>query len=418
MIQASNELILGIELNEEYVQLTYFHPSVKEPLTLSFETDAENYLLPVAMRKAAGGKWELWDGTGEAAAKVTDLYRKLQTEDEIETGAERVSAEELLAEYFAACIGRLKVLTANAQLQVMVTVRTLTERWSDLIVRALERNGLDRKRIYLQDYLSSFYYYTVNQKKELWNHDVALVEYVDEAIVGYILHIDRTTRPAIARATEIARQPVGADVRGEMEEADWNKERDRLFFELLKKLFERRTVTVSYLIGDYFSKSWAERSIQYLCFKRHAYQGQNLYSKGACYAAMERAGLIAERGILFGGRDMIQVNLQMEMRIRGKEQMYPLISAGMNWYEAHHVCEFILDGERELRITSQPMAEGDPIVHMMRLAGLPHRPPRATRVRMTIYFSAPGCCHIEVEDLGFGEFYRSTGMVWKREIKF
>ena len=92
MIQASNDLILGIELNEEYAQLTYFHPSVKEPLTLSFETDAENYLLPVAMRKAAGGKWELWDGTGEAAAKVTDLYRKLQTEDEIETGAERVLA--------------------------------------------------------------------------------------------------------------------------------------------------------------------------------------------------------------------------------------------------------------------------------------------------------------------------------------
>lgn len=49
MIQASNELILGIELNEEYAQLTYFHPSVKEPLTLSFEPDAENYLLPVAM---------------------------------------------------------------------------------------------------------------------------------------------------------------------------------------------------------------------------------------------------------------------------------------------------------------------------------------------------------------------------------
>ena len=39
MIQASNELILGIELNEEYAQLTYFHPSVKEPLTLSFEPD-------------------------------------------------------------------------------------------------------------------------------------------------------------------------------------------------------------------------------------------------------------------------------------------------------------------------------------------------------------------------------------------
>ena len=37
----------------------------------------------------------------------------------------------------------------------------------------------------------------------------------------------------------------------------WNEERDRLFFELLKKLFERRVVTVSYLIGSYFNKSWA-----------------------------------------------------------------------------------------------------------------------------------------------------------------
>lgn len=420
MIQASNELILGIELNENYAQLTYFHASVKEPLTVSAVPGEEQYLLPMAMRQNADGSWELWDGTEEpqAAVYVQDLYRKLQAEDEIEAGTQRFSAKELLAEYFAACIGRLKVLTANAVLQVMVTVRELTERWSSLIVAALERNGLDRKRIYLQDYLSSFYYYTVNQKKELWNHDVALIEYVDEAIVGYILHIDRTTRPAIARAEEVVRQSVGAEVRGSMEEADWDRERDRLFFELLKKLFERRTVTVSYLLGDYFGRSWAERSIQYLCFKRHAYQGQNLYSKGACYAAMERAGLIAERGILFGGRDMIQVNLQMEMRIRGKEQMYPLISAGINWYEAHHVCEFILNEEREIRITSQPMAQGDPVVHMMRLSGLPHRPPRATRVRMTIYFSAPGCCHIEVEDLGFGEFYRSTGMVWKREIKF
>ena len=37
---------------------------------------------------------------------------------------------------------------------------------------------------------------------------------------------------------------------------------------------------------------------------------------------MERSGLIADRGILFGGRDMIRVNLAMEMRIRGKEELY------------------------------------------------------------------------------------------------
>ena len=35
MIQATNELILGIDLQEEYTQVTYYHKSVREPLTLS-----------------------------------------------------------------------------------------------------------------------------------------------------------------------------------------------------------------------------------------------------------------------------------------------------------------------------------------------------------------------------------------------
>jgi hypothetical protein len=247
---------------------------------------------------------------------------------------------------------------------------------------------------------------------------VALLEYEDEAIVGYVLHIDRSTKPAIARIDKVARQTMGEAERADLSEAEWKKEKDRLFFELLKKVFERRTITVSYLLGDYFNKSWAERSIQYLCNKRHAFQGKNLYSKGACYAAMERAGRIEGKGILFGSRDMITVNLGMEMCIRGRESYYPLISAGVNWYEAHHVCEFILNGERQIRLISRPMAEGEQILHTMRLPGLPPRADRATRLRMTVYFTSPGTCQIEVEDLGFGAFYRSSNLVWKREIFF
>ena len=69
---------------------------------------------------------------------------------------------------------------------------------------------------------------------------------------------------------------------------------------LLKKLFERRVVSVSYLIGSYFNKSWAVQSIKFLCLQmRCIFREKNLYSKGACYAAMERSGLIATAG-LFG----------------------------------------------------------------------------------------------------------------------
>ncbi len=424
MIQATNELILGIDLNEQYTQLTYYHQSVREPMTLGTQADPEQYRLPTGLRQDASGKWHLSDGEPQPSGEEKDLcricsvYGKTDREEKIGENGRIFEPEEILSIYLEQCMAGLKLLTQNTQLQVMVTVRELTEQRSSVITGALERLGVDRKRIYVQDYLSSFYYYTVNQKKELWYQDVALLTYEEEAIVGYVLHIDRSTKPALARVDCIARQPMKETVRAGRGDEEWKKEKDRLFFELLKKVFERRTISVSYLVGDFFNKSWAERSIQYLCYKRHAFHGMNLFSRGACYAAMERAGLIGGRDILFGGRDMIEMNIGMELRIRGKETFYPMVNAGINWYEAHHVCEFIPDAERVIRVISRPMSQGDCITHMMRLPGLPARPNRGTRLRMTVYFSSPSRCHIEVEDLGFGGFYKSSGMVWKREINF
>lgn len=424
MIHATNELILGIELNEAYAQMTYYHQSVKEPMTLGSPSGADQFQIPMALRQRADGRWMLWDGAPQDQKEEPDQHRisgifgKIVRQEELSDRGTVFEPVPLLVSYFGACMAQLKLLTQNTRIQVMVTVRELTEHLGDVIAEALVANGIDRKQIYVQDYLSSFYYYTVNQKKELWYQDVALLEYEDEAIVGYILHIDRNTRPALARVAKVARQPMDDTVRAGRNDQEWNREKDRLFFELLKKVFERRNVSVSYLMGDYFNKSWAERSIQYLCYKRHAFQGMNLYSKGACYAAMERAGLIPDRGILFSGRDMVTVNIGMEMNIRGKESYYPLVSAGVNWYEAHHVCEFIPRGEREIRFVSRHMSEGSLVTHSMRLPHLPQRPDRATRLRLTVYFSSPTHCHLEVEDLGFGELYRSSGLTWKREIRF
>ncbi|MCD8362781.1 MAG: DUF5716 family protein [Lachnospiraceae bacterium] len=419
MIQATNELIVGIDLNPEYAQVTYWHQSVKEPLTLGME---EHTQLAAGLRQDENGFWSLWDGSDGASVENKDLHRilrvfgKVEAGETIESNGTVFAPEEILAIYLKQCMAGLKLLTENTKLQVMVSVRQLSETLNQLLVEALQRLGVDRKQIYIQDYLSSFFYYTIHQKKELWMQDVALLTYEKEAIVGYILHIDRSTKPAIAKAEPVACQSMDDAVRDGRADEEWKKEKDRLFFELLKKLFERRTVSVSYLMGDYFNKSWAVRSIQFLCSGRRAYQGMNLYSMGACYAAMERAGITAGGEIIFGGNDMVDRNIGMEMCIRGKENYYPLVNAGVNWYEVHHVCEFIPHGEREIRVISRPMTPGDPVIHTMRLPGLPKRPDRATRLRMTVYFSSPASCHIDIEDLGFGGLYKSSGLNWSRDI--
>ncbi|MCD8014206.1 MAG: DUF5716 family protein [Lachnospiraceae bacterium] len=437
MVRATNELILGIDLNSDYTQVTYWHSSVREPMTLEANTasvrsggsnsasagnvnqNAESSLqIAPGIRRDANGSWSLWDGMPVPGVGFAHVFEKIQRQEPMESGRMTFEPDEILASYLELCISGLKLLTENTTLHVMVTVRRLTEALNEVIVRALQRMGVPRGQIYVQDYLSSFYAYAVSQKKELWAQDVALLTWEEEAIIGYVLHIDYTTRPAIARVEETARQPMGDAVRGDRGEEDWRKEKDRLFFELLKKVFERRQVSASYLMGDYFNKSWAVRSIQFLCTGRRAYQGMNLFSKGACHAALERAGLVPSPGIIYGGRDMVDRNIGMEMTIRGKESFYPLVNAGVNWYEVHHVCEFILHGEREIRVISHPMTPGDATAHSMRLPGLPKRPDRATRLRLTLYFSAPSCCHIDVEDLGFGGLYKSSGLCWSRDIRF
>ena len=175
-------------------------------------------------------------------------------------------------------------------------------------------------------------------------------------------------------------------------------------------------MTTSYLYGKYFDRSWAERSFQYLTFRRHAFQGQNLFSKGACYSLMIRLGLRQIPDMLFMGVDMVTHNIGMRLRVKGREQYQVLIPAGVNWYEAHSRIEMIPDGESSVTILTTPMEGGETVGRVLRLDHFPDRKNRATRLRMTIYFSSAHRCEIEVEDLGFGGITPSSGKVWKRQV--
>lgn len=37
---------------------------------------------------------------------------------------------------------------------------------------------------------------------------------------------------------------------------------------------------------------------------------------------------------------------------------------------------------------------------------------------MTVYFTAADCCVVEIEDLGFGELCRTSGLTWKKRNPF
>ena len=49
----------------------------------------------------------------------------------------------------------------------------------------------------------------------------------------------------------------------------------------------------------------------------------------------------------------------------------------------------------------------------MDLPGLPERPARASRLRLTAACTSRDMCRVTVEDLGFGGFYESSGLTWE-----
>ena len=103
-------------------------------------------------------------------------------------------------------------------------------------------------------------------------------------------------------------------------------------------MFGKRTFSSVYLVGEEFDKSWMGNSLAFLCNRRKVFMGQNLYTKGACYAAMEYARMNRVGDYLYAGPDMIEQNMGMEMIIRGHQEFYPMISAGVNWYMARAEC--------------------------------------------------------------------------------
>ena len=69
-------------------------------------------------------------------------------------------------------------------------------------------------------------------------------------------------------------------------------------------------------------------------------------------------------------------------------------------------------GRENLEFMVKPMDGGEVRHYCMKLPGLPKRPDRTTRLRVHIMYESADTCIILVQDLGFGEMFPSSGLMW------
>lgn len=386
MTKEFNEVLIGFDLCYEHSLLTFYHQNNTEPMTVSSVAGEEKYQIPTPR----------------------DLFPLIEQRAELGTA--------LLSNFFKMSFEKLSSVGSIGNMTVMVTMKKMKPVWAKAIREALEMLSIPGERIYLQDHLESFYYYALSQKKELWHYKVALFEYENDFITGYELYIDFGTKPAFAEVKNRGRICLDKKVRGGKKTEEWNLVKDRLFLQQAKKLIGNDVYSTVYLIGDSFEKSWAQESLAFLCHKKHVFMGKNLFTKGACYGAMNLSGLASIGDFIYYGADMVEHNLGMQMNWRGKESYHNMITAGINYYMAWYECEFILDDTKEIVLYSSSM-RGEKASYTIELGDLPKRPNKATRIHMQITFTGKNKCKVRLDDLGLGELYKSSGKKWEQVIE-
>lgn len=160
-----------------------------------------------------------------------------------------------------------------------------------------------------------------------------------------------------------------------------------------------------------------KQSVAFLCQGRRAFVGKNLYSKGACYAALCSEQQENWDYVYLGDNEM-KVNVSLKVRNMGKAEFYTLISAGDNWYETQGMCEVILAGTPEIDFWLQPPGSREAKVEKLKLLDLPERPDKATRLRITAKPVSDTKVWIQIRDLGFGELFKSSDKVWDYRMEF
>ena len=371
--------IIGYELNERYCQISYYHEENQEPQTL--ET---------------------------IAYSVHNLYmRAIRHEsDEI---------VHLLREFIENSLSRFESIE-----QIVFTVPELNVDIVRMLKGIAKRMGIDKDNVYVQDYKESFCNFMIYQPKELWQYEAALFHCDRHEVKAYMLRKLRTGygkgRDAFITVDEVAnaRMEELAAVYPVLN-VDRAKEADVQFKQFVQGVFDKKLVSSVFLVGEGFENNWYPQSLKVLCNGRRAFLGNNLYSKGACYAAYKRS-LGYEDSLIYLDETKMMDQICLKLRMQGVDKWYPIVSWGSRWYESDMQCEILLENTDDIEIHIESLVGAEMRVERVSLEGLPKRKNYTLRLQVKVMMRNEKCCCISFKDMGFGEFFPPTDFYVEKEI--
>lgn len=415
MFEFGRQVIIGYDLSYGYAQISYYTAGDELAKTVSVRGDEEQYCIPLCLfKRSEVNQWFV----GEDAVNysrlddgdtVDELWNRALIGESVTVGGEQFDPLALLGLYIRRTLGLLSgVVGKNDVAGIMFTVPELTARAIDVLGAVTAGLDYGQARIGFIGREESIYYYIINQPRELWGHDVVIYEYNDGNVRAFNFRRNNLTKPVVAFVDSRDFSVSQTDDAG----------RDEEFLDIVHQTVDGHVVSCAYLLGDGFLGEWCRESLKELCRNRRSFRGNNLYSRGACYAMTDRlhGKRNEDKSMVFLGKDKLKSNIGMNV-IRGREESYlALLDGGENWFDSKKRAEVVLDKGNSFIITITPL-DGRNVRHVeIVLDGLKEHEPKTVRLRIEAIMESEELLRLNVTDMGFGEFFEGSNQLFTRTI--
>lgn len=420
------ELILGIDLCDDYSQASYFDRKGLDALPIELEKCAEGerrYLLPtIVCRRKDREEWyvgqEAYGYALSGEGVIVDKLVKLLSRE----GTATIEGKKYTARYLMQVFLGKILETAGKQCgqeeigSLCIALQTVDAKLMDSLVHCVDSLNIPRERLHLISRTEGLMYYVMSQKREVWNNQVGVFELSDEGLHYYELHTLRNLRNQVVQMEHRAlEEGFSLDI---LENTSGAKLADNILCACGERLMQKKVYSSVFLTGRGFDNvNWAENFLKMVCKQRKVFSGQSFFAKGAAFKAFD---LVQEKSsypyvCLCEGR--LHSSVTMDVIYGGKPSQLILASAGDNWYESKASVELIPDGQDSVDLMVVPVNSRQSRKVIIPLEGFPKRPNKTTKLEITIGFTNEDTMMLLIRDKGFGDLFPASNAVIRQEVR-
>lgn len=411
--------ILGIDLRNDYSQVCYYNMSKGEPESVSFKLAASDLRVPTVVLR----EYENVSGwmAGEVAVSCSALGEGVLFDRLLDAAKEgkTVTKENISASPAKLIMVYLTFLIQSASRafgsdekpdKICICIEDFCSEILAVIDEAVGLMDIPKESVIYSSHVEAFVYYSLCQKKELWKNDNVVFDYGKDGLI----YSRMATAPYCGSIIVMSER---IDLRKQVGYTTDSEELEDTLLKKARELFDKKLISTVYLTGEGFDGGFScDRFINFVCNKRRAFAGQNLYVKGACYQAYEMSVGDRLKDFIICCNERIPAGIEMKICDRGVDKILRMVRPGTNWYKAGCSYDFIVDDCREIEIFLSPVGRREKRQIKIPLTDFPVRDDKASRITVKLDFSDDSHCHLTVEDKGFGEFVKSSNKIIKEDI--